>query len=1045
MSIVFEKPLYLLLIPLVIVLLIFSMKFMFTRSKKTKIGQIIMRSLVATLLILALSQITLKITGKSVTTIFLLDVSDSVREQKDEVVKFVNDAAKNKSRRDQVGVIAFGSDTRVEQFISKDLSFSSFQATDVDSQATNLEEAVNMALAQMPEDSAKRIVLVTDGNENEGTLKDTASTVISSGAVFQIKKLNENISDEVYVSNMNIPEEAGLDEKFNIQVEVESNVACQATVSLYSGRTLKGQQKVTLQKGTNNFIFQDTQTDEGLKTYRVVVDAEKDTVTVNNEFSAYTNIETELPLLVVEGQPGQSYEFKGILDSIGLEYNVVSPAAVPNTISDLTEYSAVIFIDVFKDDLRKGFIDILDNYVKNYGGGFVATGGANSFALGGYRGTPIEDVLPVNMDLQAEDEIPDLCMCMLIDQSGSMSDGNGIINNLDLAKESAAAAVDNLRETDYVEVIAFDDSYDRVVPLQKCEDPDAIVNRINDIAIDGGTSIYPALLAAVKDVNANDAMVKHIILLTDGQDYFDDYSDLKNTINQAGITVSCVSIGTDCNDSLLETLAEDCGGRYYHTDINTDIPRIFAQEVYLSSNTYLINEQFTPLVTSGDQIIKDVVANGLPDLLGYVATSEKPRSIELLQSPYGDPILSYWQYGLGKTFAWTSDVTGEWSQNYSGWENTQLLWHNIIDVMTHDNAMEGSYVDVKQNGNTATLNYVTESFDGNTTVTATVFDDEGNVTEINMDPTKPGEYSTKIETPGTGIYTINVQQKDKDGNVESAVNTAAIQQYSLEYRFYPENTLLEEYGSTIGAAFLDLPSEVFAEKPEFVRNRFNLSTLLLILAAILFILDIAIRRYHVNFDGIFGRRKKKVKPVEEIGNLKTFSADESSAMSKKEAKAAAKAAKKAEKAEKAGSLKKDEPVSNTDSRKGSLVSENDDAAATEKDEPYVSPFAEAAKKAENQPAPPPEALRRKQPQKTRTAPTNIYAQMNQSRNSKVYEAGGNANRPQQGMGPGVNPGRPMGPGVNQGRPMGPGTNPGRPMGPGVNNANSTKVWTRNDK
>ena len=861
MSISFQHPWILILIPVVIAALIFSMKFMYSRNMASKISRILVRSIVASMLILALSGITFKIVGKDVTTIFLVDVSDSVRERKDEVNTYLHDAIKTKGKHDYVGVIAFGGDTRVEQFISKDISFSGL-LTEVDTQATNLEDAVNMALAQMPEDSAKRIVLITDGNENEGNLNMTASAVIASGCDFDICRLEENVSNEVYVANVTVPQEVGIGENFSIQVEVESNVASPAVVKLYSGRTLKGQQKVNLQKGTNQFIFKDTSTDEGLKTYRVVVESEEDTVTVNNEFSAYTNIETNLPLLVVEGENGRGKELQGILDSIGKKYDVVSPGTAPATMSDFLEYSAIIFVDVYAEDLREGFMDNLDEYVRNYGGGFVATGGPNSYALGGYRGTPIEDVLPVNMDPSGENEIPSVALEMVIDQSGSMSDGNGIINNLDLAKESAAAAVDNLRDNeDYVGVIAFDDSYDKLVPLAKLTDKDAVKDDIYSLAPEGGTSIYPALAAAALDLSKNDAMVKHIILLTDGQDgtSLADYQDLIANINGAGITLSCVSVGDGSNDAMLTSLAASCGGRYFHTDLNTDVPRIFAQEIYLSSNEYLINEEFTPIITSNDQLIRDVAGDGLPNLLGYIATSIKDRSIQVLASPYDQPILAYWQYGLGKTVAWTSDVTGEWSGYYSGWENTQLLWHNILQYVTEDIGMEGSYVSVDQRGSKAVIHYTTEDFDAGTTVTATVFDDEGNIKEIKLDPSKPGEYTAEIDTKSTGVYSINVQQKDGEGAVVSSVNTAAIMQYSLEYRFYPNNTLLDDYAAVVGATFLENASEVFLNPPEFVKNRYSLTTTLLLIAAILFLCDIAIRRFHIDVWHLLGLDKVRAR------------------------------------------------------------------------------------------------------------------------------------------------------------------------------------------
>lgn len=861
MDISFERPWFLLLLPVIIGLLIFSMRYMIAQNKKTRISQVVVRSILATALVLALAQVSVKWVGKEVTTIFLVDVSDSVREQREEVIQFVNDAVDDKGKYDYVGVIAFGSDTRVEQFISQDISFAEFQ-TDVNSEATDLEEAVNIALAEMPEDTAKRIVLITDGNENEGSIRNTAAAVVAAGCDFEVKKIEENIANEVYVSDMSIPKEVGIGENFNINVEVESNVASQAVVSLYSGRTLKGQQTVMLQEGTNRFVFTDTQTDEGLKTYRVTVEAVEDTVTVNNEFSAYTNIEVELPLLVVEGAEGQATEFKGILDSIGIHYDCVTPSTVPAALSDFTEYSAIVFVDVYADDLRDGFLDNLQSYIKNYGGGFIVTGGRNSFALGNYRDTVIEEVLPVNMDLQGENEVPVMALQMVIDQSGSMSDGNGIITNLDLAKEAANAAVENVRETDYVGVMAFDDSYDRVVELQLAEDKAAISNEIFSIGIDGGTSIYPALLAAATDISQVDAQIKHIILLTDGQDTYGDYDELKQTINDAGITLSTVAVGTGCNDVLLKDLAESCNGRYFYTDINTDIPRIFAQEVFLSSNTYLVNETFTPIVTSNDAMIRDVVVSGLPELMGYVATTPKARSIQLLQSHYGDPILSYWQYGLGKTVVWTSDVTGEWSGNYSGWENTQLLWHNVIQYVTQDMSMEGAYVEVEQNGSRSEIHYITESYDANTEVFATVFDDEGNAQEIELDPVKPGEYIAGIDTASTGIYTINVRQKEGE-EVVSSINTAAINQYSLEYRFYPENTLLEEYVASVGGSMITEAGEVFATRPEHVKSRWNMATILLVIAAVWFLVDIAVRRFHLDLSKLVPVEKIKQKSAEQ--------------------------------------------------------------------------------------------------------------------------------------------------------------------------------------
>ncbi len=857
MAVSFDNPWYLLLIPAAAVFLLITQKFMFTREKGVKFGRLFVRMLLFLALILTLSGLNIKLTGNSTTTIYLLDVSDSVRDKKNDLINFVNESLKDKKRNDNIGIIAFGGNNQLEQFVTENPIFTQFQ-TEVDTSATNLEDAVKLALAQLPDDSAGRIVLVTDGNENEGALKSAAADVISSGCIFEVKKLDENISNEVYVADLKIPTNVAIDENFNIEVEVESNVATQAVVKLYSGRTLKAQEDVYLQKGTNQFIFKDTQSDEGLKTYKVVIEPVEDTISVNNEFSAYTDIQMQLPLLIVEGDDGNSYNYRKMLDALGVPYNVVSPATVPLTMPDLMEYAGVVFCDVFLPDVREGFPELLENYVKNNGGGFIITGGSNSYALGGYKGTIIEDVSPVYMDLSGENEIPSMAMAMVIDHSGSMSMGNGVITCLDLAKESAAAAIDFLREKDQVEVIAFDDTYSRVVPFTNVNNPQEIQSQIYTINDGGGTNIYPALETAVRDINKTDAMIKHIILLTDGEDYNEDYDELLEIINDAGITLSTVAVGDGCNNTLLERLALEGNGRVFYADLDSDLPRIFAQEVFLASNTYLVNEEFVPTVTSNDALIRNVASDGMPSLLGYVATTPKERSIELLESFQGDPVLAYWQYGLGKTFAWTSDVSGNWSSNYSNWEGTMELWNNIIKYISEDNGAEGTYTEIEQNGSKATIIYNTDLYSADTEVVAYVYNENGDVEEVVLNPLKPGEYETTIDTKDTGIYTINVQQKEKD-EIYSSINTAAIMQYSLEYRFYPQNTLLDEFIASVGGVFVEEASEVFEHKPEFVKARFNLWVPLLLISMIVFLIDIAVRRFHLSFAFLDKQSAKRAK------------------------------------------------------------------------------------------------------------------------------------------------------------------------------------------
>ncbi|MBO7402833.1 MAG: VWA domain-containing protein [Lachnospiraceae bacterium] len=893
MSIDIARPLALLLIPVFGVLLAFSFRFLKTRSGSRKITYIVVRSIVALLLILALSGINIKLKDKYTATVFLLDVSDSVKNSRSEMISFVNESIKSKHKYDSVAVVAFGDGSAVEQFLSQTPAFSEFQST-ITKTATNIENAVLTGLSMIPEGYAGRIVLLTDGAENAGTLKNTAASVVAKKCLVEVKTFDSTDDQEVYVSNLKVPSDAGVGESFVITVDIESNVVTNATINLYSGRTLKGRREVALTPGVNTFAFTDTWTEEGLKTYKVLLEAEKDTVSVNNEYLAYTTISIAKPVLILEGKAGQSKEFVKILDSLNLPYEVRQPVTAPDSLSEMNEFSSIVFVDVYAKDLRTGFVENLESYVRDFGGGFICTGGKNSYALGGYTGTDIEKVLPVSMEPTGENEIPTIAMLMVIDHSGSMSDGFGTVTSLDLAKEAAIAALDNLRPTDYVGVIAFDDSYEKVVPLRKADDPIGIANQIGTIEIAGGTSIYPALEAAAKEIRKCQAPVKHILLLTDGQDgyEFNNYLRLIEQVNSESISISTVSIGDASNDTLLSALAEECGGRYYHTDANSDLPRIFAQEVFLSVNSYIVNRTFTPLYSS-DKLINDVCRDGLPEMLGYIATSAKPRATQLFVSDSSEPILSTWQYGLGKTVAWTTDVTNNWTANYAGWDNYRDLWHNLFEFVTTRDLTEGAYTEVSQEGSVAKVSFVTENFSSGSRVVATVIDDLGNAKELTLDPVTPGTYRTQFEMSERGVYSINVKQYDND-EITASINTAAIMQYSLEYRFNDISAALPEFLKMTGGNSILTAAEVFNEDLDLVKKQRDLSTALLIAAVVMFMIDIAVRRFRFDPAAFFARKPKPVPAPEELSekDLKKAekrAAQEAKALEKKAAKAAKRA------------------------------------------------------------------------------------------------------------------------------------------------------------
>lgn len=844
----FARPWALILLPIAAGFIIWMGKYMRSRSVSRRIGMTAVRCLVLALAIFAISGVSIRKNNDVTTTIFLVDLSDSTSSVQGQEEEFVRQAIADMGQKDQAGIVVFGSDARIEQFISDKKVFTSFQST-VSAGGTDLEQAVQTALALFPDDSARRLVLLTDGAENEGTVMNTAHAFAGSDVEFKIVTYDSSVEEEVYVSNVTLPDTIRQGDSFQVQVEIYATESGNATVTLYSGRTLKGQKDVVLQKGYNQLLFSDEGVEGGLKSYRVTVEAEKDTVSVNNTYSAFTTVEARAKLLLVEGESGLSVPFTNILDVCNYDYDVVTPAGVPGQIADMNQYQSIVLMDVYADDLREGFLDILDTYVKDYAGGLIAIGGENSFALGNYKNTPLEEVLPVSMDLEGEKEIPKLAMAMVIDHSGSMSSPstrNSSVTCMDIAKQAAVNALDSLRQIDEVGILAFDDTYTWSVPLQLATDIDGITSKISGIQANGGTSIYPALAEAVSKLKDSDAALKHIILLTDGQDGYHGYDDVLQEMKDYGITLSTVAVGTEADRQTLSWLAEEGGGRYYYSDAGTSLPRIFAQEVYLSSESYLINEEFVPAIVNSHEILQGIFDEGSPSLLGYIAATPKSAATVLLESDRKDPILTVWQYGLGRSVAWNSDGTNQWTGNFAGWDNYAALWRNIIDWTISESDLGEDILQVTQEADSVIIDYETEDFTTDTGINAVLTDENGNRRDVTLSAVSPGKYRAKVDVEETGVYSINVRKQNGEEIVKN-VNTAAAMQYSLEYRYADISNNLDGFVTQTGGRYITEPSEVFDTNLEGTVSKTDITQALLVLAILLFVLDIVMRRLHLDW------------------------------------------------------------------------------------------------------------------------------------------------------------------------------------------------------
>ena len=841
----------LLIIAIVILIIEWIIYHLQVHSNKKK-QFLVVRAFLLLLIVLAISGISITRRQRKVETIFLVDVSDSMSGNLTEVEKYIEHNMSVMPKKNYAGIVLFGKNTSVEQFVSNSKEFFGFSAKPVTT-ATNIESGVTSACTMFHDGVTKRLVLITDGCENEGSMSLATSNIKNNDVELSVVSLKDTISesDEVYIDGLDTPSVIHVGDHYNISVSIKSNIETDALLSLYSGRVSKGQKEIHLTKGSNQFVFEDVGEEGSIAGYKAVIEPDKDTIAVNNTYVTFSQIEARPKVLIVEGKPGNTEELEKILTAANIGYDKVTGNGVPVSLSQLNTYKAVITVDVHYDDLRKGFPATLEAYVKDYSGGYICIGGDNSFALGSYRDTELEEILPVKMDIEGEKEIPKMAMTMVIDQSGSMTtpaEDDSSVTSLDLAKQAAISGVNELRKTDEAGVLAFDDKYNWVVPVSVVGDTDDITDKIRTIGEGGGTSIYPALEEAYAKMLKSDAKIKHIILLTDGQDEFREYDVLLKKINEAGITVSTVAVGSDSDKNMLQMVADKCGGRFYYTDINNSIPRIFAKEVYLSTNDYLINEEFYPVVTSNNEILNQVMDEGCPALLGYIASSPKDRSDVILESPRKDPILSTWQCGLGRTVAWNSDATNEWTAAFAKWDNYPMLWSNIVHYVISDTDLGEDELEIIGEGSSAKVVYETKDYDKNTVINAVVSGEDGETKEIQLDPVKPGSYEADIDSDEIGIYNFNIRKKNGETIVKN-YNTAYANQYSPEYRFSDSVGELDRFVKQAGGEIISLEDDVWKVNAKKVNSKIPLTVFLIILSMGLFLFDIIIRRFSLDVAG----------------------------------------------------------------------------------------------------------------------------------------------------------------------------------------------------
>jgi uncharacterized membrane protein len=887
----FGEPLWLIALIIFIPIVYFWKTSAVPASRGRRWTALALRSVLTLAIILALAETRITWFSKGVCVIFVIDQSESVSEkvrsaQRDQIAQIVNSKM---GKDDLFAIIEFAGDSVIASLPSvKGPLPASAQTTET--ARTDIGRALRLALATFPTDRQKRIVLISDGLQNSGDALREARYAALRDTDIETITIDQQAGNEIMIDSISAPPRSQKDSQFGVRVIIRTDKAQKAQVTVRrNGQIIYSNKALPVVPGINPIDIPDKLSDGGFYRYEVTVIPEKkeyDTENRNNFGYGYTMVQSPGKTLVVNGSVNIDYLTPALKKNFsGVE--TVSPAGVPSVEAELLNYDCVILNNVNAKHLDTQQRVALQNWIKDLGGGLVMIGGDDSFGPGGYKGTELEVVSPVSMDVKRTRQQGSLAIVVVYDKSGSMgapAGGGSKLYKMDLANEGSAQVINQLDETDIAQsgsvdtavTWATDPRLIRMTPGNKKE----MMDRIRGVRTGGGgILVKTALEAAYKLINdpTVTTMTRHVILFADADDADEQETCFelarRNFAKKPAVTLSVIGLGNEHSKDwqFLKELATYGGGRSFITDNANQLPLLFAKEAFVvRRNAWVESEDGIPPRLYDSPLLEGI--NGSNRVYGYVATTIKPRAATAMTCKSKDdidPLLAHWSYGLGKVVAYTSDAQTRWGKDWIRWNAFEKFWSQTVRWASRDLSASPLVTSTTIEGNIGKVRVEAITPQGDVIndlrLEATIKSENINEPplKIRLPQTAPGLYEGTFPAKDRNIYTVGVT----GGSV-----SAAIASYPQEYKeTNPNIPLMNSLSEVSGGSPISDFAEVFTPKPNAVRSYWPLWTLLMVLCGSSLLADIAWRRLNIA-DYFRPKSKGTPAPMRRAGAGETVSA-----------------------------------------------------------------------------------------------------------------------------------------------------------------------------
>ena len=848
-----------------------------------------LRCFVVALLVAALADMQWVRRSDSFCTLFLLDYSQSVPNDAqpdgkggvlpsklETAIKTISNAIVNrKNQEDQAGLVVFGKEARIElpptRYPGPNQGFAVRSiGAQVDRQHTNIAAAIKTALGSFPPDCAKRMVLFSDGNQNLGNAISQAAAAARNAdgkTPIDVVPIEYRYDSEILVDKVVIPPDLKKGDTANLKIVLRSARAAGGMLKLYrtaaSGRDTVAEQRVALEEGLTVLTIKQKIEDEAAFTYEAEFTPDPDAgdrLARNNRRTGITTVRGTGRVLLIEPKTGAFEDLYRALVSEKLTVDAVQPEQLRESLVFFQPYDAVIVANIPAERLTEPMQELMAAACRDLGVGLMMIGGEDSFGAGGYKNSPLEKALPVDMEIKST-KVRGKGALVMIMHGCEIPEGNF------WEKETARLAVEKLGPDDEAGILGLGvgGRMEWIAKRQRVGNGAALKRIIGRMTPSDMPDFDVAMQMAVTSLASSDATNKHCIILSDG-DPMPPTARTLQAFRDAKVTCSTVAIAAHGGTERvkMQQMATSTKGRFYEVLNPKTLPQIFIHETRIVSRPLLFEKTppWLPKITSPTEPIAGLRGD-VPGITGLVLTTAKQTADVPIISPLppelpNTPVVAHWQYQLGRSVAVTTDAGRKWT---AGWQKTDLypkFWGQLVRWMLRPGESKNLTLSMQEKDGevTVVVNAVDKSNEfmnflkmNGTLVQPSEGDGKVASTPVEFRQTEPGKYEAKFRADEAGSYYLSVASDDGGGK-RSLLFSGLDVSYPPEYRdLESTKELLESIASLTDGRVI--PLDKAPETDFFLREQapaYHLKDawpLLLLIALCLFLFDVAVRRIAV--------------------------------------------------------------------------------------------------------------------------------------------------------------------------------------------------------